>query len=219
MEALKVVIHHARRENYIDSSQMEFLFDGVKIRVPKAKRTFLDITEIKKWENVKFTPDKKHLEKDRDLFLFHIYTGYYYKDLFIFTKDQLQKDEEYGAIILGERDKNGNQTIIPLFKFPYADQILRTYASAKSEKTVFDPRFLIEEPVYNRHLKEIAGMAGITKSISNKVARHSNAQLWIRYGAEGAILSKMMGHMQEATTRNYYDVNLPVFARNHIKGC
>ena len=79
----------------------------------------------------------------------------------------------------------------------------------KSEKTVFDPKFLIEEPVYNRHLKEIADMAGISKSVSNKVARHSNAQLWIRYGAEGAILSKMMGHTQEATTKNYYDVNLP----------
>ncbi len=92
MEALKVVTHHDRRENYIDSAQMEFLFDGVKIRVPKARRTFLDITEIKKWKSVVFPDGKKHLEKDRDLFLFQIYTGYYYKDLFIFTKDQLQRN-------------------------------------------------------------------------------------------------------------------------------
>lgn len=52
-------------------------------------------------------------------------------------------------------------------------------------------------------------MAGINKPVSNKVARHTNAQLWIRYGAEGAILSKMMGHTKQETTRNYYEVNLP----------
>jgi len=209
MEAFKKVIRHARRENYIDPSQMEFLFDGIKIRVPKARRTFLDITEIKKWKNVKFPAGKEYLARDRDMFLFQIYTGYYYKDLFIFTKDQLQKDEEYGTIILGERDKNGNQTIIPLFKFPYSQNILVKYRSSKDQKTVFDLKYLIEEPTYNRNLKEIATLAGISKKVSNKVARHSNAQLWIRYGAEGAVLSKMMGHTQESTTRNYYDVNLP----------
>ncbi|MBL7709156.1 MAG: tyrosine-type recombinase/integrase [Chitinophagaceae bacterium] len=67
----------------------------------------------------------------------------------------------------------------------------------------------MEEPVYDCNLKEIAKMAGIHKNITNKVARHTNAQLWIRYGAEGAVLSKMMGHTKQETTRNYYDVNLP----------
>lgn len=209
MEAFKKVIRHARRENYIDPSQMEFLFDGVKIRVPKAKRTFLDIQEVKKWKAVKFSAEKEYLTRDRDMFLFQIYTGYYFKDLFIFTKDQLQEDEEYGYIILGERDKNGNQTIIPLFKFPYSEIILLKYGSGVDEKMVFDPKYLIEEPSYNRNLKEIAKLAGITKNITNKVARHTNAQLWIRYGAEGAILSKMMGHTKQETTKNYYDVNLP----------
>jgi hypothetical protein len=57
---------------------------------------------------VKFPAEKEYLARDKDMFLFQIYTGYYFKDLFIFTKDQLQKDEEYGYIILGERDKNGN---------------------------------------------------------------------------------------------------------------
>ena len=37
----------------------------------------------------------------------------------------------------------------------------------------------------------------------------SNAQLWIRYGAEGSVLSKMMGHAKQETTKNYYDVNIP----------
>ena len=129
--------------------------------------------------------------------------------MLIFTKDQLREDEEYGYVIVGARDKNGNQTIIPLFKFPHSTLIIRKYGSAPEKNTVFDPSYFIEEPVYNRNLKEIAKLAGIQKNISNKVARHTNAQLWIRYGAEGAILSKMMGHSREETTKHYYDVNLP----------
>lgn len=143
------------------------------------------------------------------MFLLQVYTGYYFKDLFIFTKDQLQKDEEYGHIILGARDKIGNETIIPFFKFPYAKTILSKYGPVASEKKVFDRKYLVEEPVYNRKLKEIAKLAGITKNVTNKNARHTNAQLSIRHGTEGAVLSKMMGHTQESTTKNYYDVNLP----------
>jgi hypothetical protein len=77
---------------------MEFLFDDVKIKIPKPKRTFLEPKEIKAWKEAVFEQSEKHLERDRDMFLFQIYTGYYYKDLFIFMKDQLMEDEEYGYI-------------------------------------------------------------------------------------------------------------------------
>lgn len=209
MEALKRVIRCARKDNYIDPSQMEFLFDDIKIKIPQPKRTFLETKEIKQWKSVVFSKNKKYLERDRDIFLFQIYTGYYYKDLAIFTKDQLFEDEEFGYFIIGARDKNGNQTIIPLFKFPHASTIIRKYQSLPNEKTVFSPRTLVEEPAYNRNLKEIASLAGIKKSISNKVARHTNGQLWVRYGAERPIISKMMGHTKEETTTNYFSVNLP----------
>ncbi len=176
MEAFKRVVRQARKENLFDPSQMEFLFD-IKIKVAKAKRTFLDIVELKKWRSVVFPADKAYLVRDRDIFLFQIYTGYYHKDLLHFTKNQLSEDEEYGYMIVGERDKNGNQTIIPIFKFPYAATIIQRCKSAAPDKTVFDLKHFIEEPAYNRNLKEIAQLAGITKSVSNKVARHSNAQL------------------------------------------
>jgi hypothetical protein len=78
---------------------MEFLFDSLKVRVPKAKRTFLDLAEVKKWKAVTFAENQQYLERDRDLFLFQIYTGYYFKNLLIFTKDHLQMGEEYSHII------------------------------------------------------------------------------------------------------------------------
>lgn len=209
MESFKKVIRQARKENYLDPAQMEFLFDDIKIKVPKPKRTYLEPSEIIAWKNLKFPKDQAFLERDRDLFLFQVYTGYYYKDLEIFTKDQLLLDEEYGYFIHGARDKNGNQTIIPLFKFPYAAAILKKHRAADDEQTVFKGTTFIEEQVYNRHLKDIAKLAKINKSVSNKVARRTNAQLWVRYGAERPVLSKMMGHTKEETTKNYYDINIP----------
>lgn len=209
LEALKKVIKQAARDNFVPKDQLEYLFEGLNVKVEKAKRTFLDITELRKWKGVEFTEEYLHLKRDRDLFLLQVYTGYYYGDFSVFTKDQLQKDVEYGTMIVGARDKNGNQTIIPLFKFPYADIILEKYTSSADEKLVIDPKYIIEEQVYNRHLKQIAKLAGINKNLSNKVGRHTNAQLWVRYGAERSVLSKMMGHTKEETTRNYYDVNLP----------
>jgi hypothetical protein len=95
---------------------MEFIFDCLNVRVPKAKRTFLNIVEAKRWKFVKLEPEYQYLQRDRDLFLLQVYTLYYFRDLVISTKDQLHADVGYGHIILGARDKDGNQTIIPLFK-------------------------------------------------------------------------------------------------------
>jgi hypothetical protein len=40
-------------------------------------------------------------------------------------------------------------------------------------------------------------MAGITKTILNKVGKHTNAQLWVRYRAERPFISKMLGHQNK----------------------
>ncbi len=78
--------------------------------------------------------------------------------------------------MIGARDKNGNQTIIPLFKFPYAMAIIDKYAAGKESKMIFRKDTFIQEQAYNRNLKGIANLAGINKTIFNKVGRHTNAQ-------------------------------------------
>lgn len=208
-DKLKKVIRAAQKEHFLDISQTQFLFDDVKIKVNKPKRTFLEVEEIRRWRSLQFSPQESNLERDRDLFLFQVYTGYYYNDLEGLKKDHLIKDDQYGHFILGERDKNGNDTIIPLFKFPHAEGILQKYTASPDEPYVFDPKCFIEIQAYNRNLKKVATKAGIKKALSNKVARHTNAQLWIRFGAERPIVSKMMGHAKEETTRHYYNVNIP----------
>src|SRR5665647_1414491 len=60
---LKKVIKVARRENYIDATQMEFLFADIKISTKRmTKRIYLETDEIKKWKALVFSEEKKYLE-------------------------------------------------------------------------------------------------------------------------------------------------------------
>jgi site-specific recombinase XerD len=138
-----------------------------------------------------------------------VYTGFYYNDLQILKKNQLYTDIEFGYYIIGERDKNGNPTIIPLYKFPYASKIIEKYSAQDlASPFLFKKEIFIEVQVYNRNLKILANRAGISRNLTNKTGRHTNAQMWIRFGAERPVLSKMMGHEKEQTTENYYKVSL-----------
>ena len=209
-DKFKKVVSYAEKENYIQDNQTKYLFDDIAIKVNKAKRIYLEIEEIKKLKAIKFDKEQDARERDRDLFLFQIYTGCYYNDLKSMKKSQLVKDPQYGYFILGERDKNGNDTIVPLFKFPHANYILKKYTNTDpGSEFLFSPSLFIDSHVYNKTLKRIAKAEGITKDITGKVARHTNAQLWIRYGAERPIISKMLGHKKEETTKHYFSVNIP----------
>ena len=210
-DKFKVILSHAaKKENLLDIRDLETYFEDIKITVPKKKEgQHLEIQDLQKLKKLEFEKKDYSLERDRDLFLFQVYTGYYYNDLQIIKKSQLYNDIELGYYIIGERDKNGNPTIIPLFKFPYASTIIEKYsATVPGVETLFKKDIFIEVQVYNRNLKILAKKAGITRNLTNKTGRHTNAQMWIRFGAERPVLFKMMGHEKEQTTENYYKVGL-----------
>ncbi|HEY4967057.1 MAG TPA: phage integrase SAM-like domain-containing protein [Puia sp.] len=210
-DKLKVVLMHAaKKDNLLDRQQVEYFFEEVKITVPRKKEgQHLDIKEVQDLKKLIFVEKDRSLERDRDLFLFQVYTGFYYNDLQTLKKDQLFIDSEYGQYIIGERDKNGNPTIIPLFKFPYGAEIIKKYRDFDPKRTeLFRSDCFVEVQVYNRNLKILAKRAAIVHTLSNKTGRHTNAQMWIRFGAERPVLSKMMGHEKEQTTENYYRVGL-----------
>jgi site-specific recombinase XerD len=217
--AFKKVVRLARKSHLLTKEVEGELFEDLHIAVKKAKRSFLTIEEIKVWKSFKFAIEEKHLERDRDIFLLQIYTGYYYKDMINLKKEHLVKDHEHGYMILGQRTKNDEQTMIPLFKFPEAGPLIEKYASkAITDPWVFDRKVFLAEPVYNRQLKQIARKMLIQKEVSNKVARHTNAQLWIRLGTNRPIVSRMLGHSKEETTKIYYkiDINEVIDGTNHI---
>lgn len=105
-------------------------------------------------------------------FYSRVYPGFYYNDLQILKKTQLFRDIEYGYYIIGERDKNGNPTIIPLYKFPYASTIIEKYRDNNSDnELLFRKDVFIEIQAYNRNLKLLAKRANVNRPISNKTGQ------------------------------------------------
>jgi integrase len=210
-DKFKVILTYAaKKEHLLDIREVENHFEEVKISVPRKKEgQHLEIEELQQIRKLKFIDKEPSLERDRDIFLFQVYTGLYYNDLQKLRKDQLYRDVENGYYIIGERDKNGNPTIIPLFKFAYASNIISKYRDHDPQnELLFKEEYFVEVQVYNRNLKLLAKRAGIHITLSNKTGRHTNAQMWIRFGAERSVLSKMLGHEKEQTTENYYKINL-----------
>ena len=210
-DKLKVVLMHAaKKDHLLDPAELQGYFEEVKITVPMKKEgQHLEIPELQRLRALHFEKKDSSLERDRDFFLFQVYTGFYYSDLQSLRKSQLFTDIEHGQYIISERDKNDNPAIVPLFKFPYAFEIIGRFSNNDPDSPLlFTDRVFIEIQAYNRNLKLLAKRAGISRTVSNKTARHTNAQMWIRFGADRPVLSKMMGHEKEQTTQHYYKVGV-----------
>ncbi|MEO9968132.1 MAG: site-specific integrase [Reichenbachiella sp.] len=201
-DKFKVICKEAVRRGYIEVNHNPFFFSDLKFKIEKPKRTYLEVEEIKTLINLKFTSAK--LEMHRDHFIFMTFSGLYYRDLKNLKKSDLKRKSKK-AYISGNRSKNKNPFLIPIYKFPVALQLIEKYEDPSSHlifpNTISDQKF-------NEHLKEFATMAEIDKTITNKVARHTNVQLWIGAGVERQFVSKMVGHSEEATTQHYYDMSI-----------
>jgi len=204
-----VLLHAARKDKLLDPRDVEEYFRAVPITVGKRKEgQYLELGEVRALRSLSFEPHEHSLARDRDIFLLQVYTGLYYRDLQALTKGQLFNDPEHGSYIMTERDKTRQPTIIPLFKFPHALTLLDRYANNGHGQALLRAGAFIGIQAYNRNLKIIGERLGIHRTLSNKVGRHTNAQLWIRYGVLRPVLSKMMGHQKEATTEYYYKIHL-----------
>jgi len=210
-DKFKVVLEYAaRRDGMLDTKLVETFFKEVKIAVPKKEEGLhLEIIELKAIRDVELDKQYPSQDRDRKLFLLQAYTGFYYNDLINLEKKCVRKDFEYGYYILGKREKNGNASIIPLWKFPDAIKLMKEFKDTdRRSRYWFRRDIFVDIQAYNRNLKVIGKVAGIERPISNKIARHTNIQMWIRMGAERPIVSKMVGHSVESTTENYYRIQI-----------
>ena len=57
--------------------------------------------------------------------------------------------------------------------------------------------------LYNRHLKKIGTMAGIQRTLTSYVARHSWASLAYHSNVDLSVISKALGHTSPNTTLTY----------------
>lgn len=216
--ARKKKLKGASRKKYLDKFKVmhkeaakaklikydDLLFDKLKIKVEEPRRTSLTRKEIRAIREADLA-ELPGLIQTRDEFLFMCYSGLYYSDLRSLKDEHLVKTDK-GYVIRGERSKNKNVFITPIYKFPGAIEIINKYQYSTNDEYLFPNT--ISDQKFNVKLKAIAAAAGITKNLTNKVARHSFTDIMIAEGIEEQFVSKMLGHTKTETTREYYKMNI-----------
>ena len=163
---------------------------GIKIDGGKSsKRRFLTTEEISKIKKANLpTPS---IEKVRDLFMFRIYTGLAYSDMKRFDfRNTIERNGKH--VILDQRQKTKGDYYIVLL--PTAMRILKKYSYKLPVMSLTQ---------YNMRLKIIADAAGIDKSQTSHMSRHTYATMSLNAGVSFEIIAKMMGHTDVRTTQIY----------------
>lgn len=204
------VVEWARKDSQITKVHQETIFEEITITVPKLRKDQLTVEQITEWKNHQFDAKQRVQERDRDIFLILIYTGWYYSDFKEALKTDLKKDTELRYYIDKNRFKNDNLAIIPLWVFKNAYHLMSKYICKDSKSPYLFRRDVIQEDQpFNRNLKKIAGiLCWENVRIYNKMGRIMYSQLLIRYGAERSMLPKMMGHEDEPSAAEYFEINL-----------
>jgi integrase/recombinase XerD len=184
-------------------------FDRLGVRPEESRRVALNLAEIRKIEQLEIAGDER-LSKARDWFLFQLRTGLYYADLAVLTCDHVVETEN-GPVLAAERTKNNRPFFAPVYLFPKAVDTLNQRVEEVGP-TGFLFADLMSEQYYNRCLKELGRKAGIAKRLSNRIARHSFADLLVASGIELAFVSKILGHSKTSTTEIYFEMNADHFA-------
>lgn len=139
-------------------------------------------------------PEGHNIAASRDMFIFQCYTGMAYSDALAFSLDKCRRDGDkwlYSA----KRHKTGVWFYIQVL--PKVLAIAEKYGGRLPN---------VCNEIYNRKLKELARMAGITKNLTTHVGRHTFATWALRNGVPIERVSKMLGHTKITQTQRYAKV-------------
>lgn len=130
----------------------------------------------------------------RDLFVFQMYTGLAYSDAQAFNiNDYKEIDGQWRNV--GTRIKTG---------VPYVSVLLPPVIEVLQRHKWKVPK--MSNQAYNRMLKALGVLAGITIPLHSHTARHTFATWMLRNGAKIENVSKMLGHTNITQTQRYAKV-------------
>ena len=176
----------------------------------KGFKRALDFEEIRRIINLDLT-DNQHLINTKNYFVFSFYTrGMNFADMMCLE----WKDVEANVIYYTRAKTKGNFSIAIM---PPVQKILNYYRiHGYGNKYVFPllfredytPTQLADRKhkmlgIYNKELKELAKLCGITKNVSSYVARHSFANCLKQKGVATDVISESLGHQNLGVTQAY----------------
>lgn len=176
-----------------------------KFKVPKAKirETYLELNELVAMKKLlpqfeAFSPRRMSLQ----MFLLACYTGLRISDILDLKWTHIDWENQR---INKKQIKTRDQVQINIE--PWAKVVLLEFSNSK--KNIGTDKPVFENPVtdntVNLHLKEFAKMAGINKTITCHVARHTFGTLQILAGTDVLTVSKLLGHADISMTMVYFN--------------
>lgn len=188
-KVLKIYIREAITFGHISKDNNPY--DGFKVKRDRSvKHAFLTQEELNKWCKVKLP--SKLAEKARDLFIFCCYTGLSYADLSNFDTSLIFENNG-GLRYVNDRVKSEETFHITILK--PAKKILDKYNWQLPK---------MDAHVYNRYLKDIALLCGITKTITSHCGRCTFASTVLLANGFGLkTIANAMGHTNTRQTEEY----------------
>jgi len=205
-------VHRAASQNYTNKvvqSVKQFLKWCVKHKhakknpladyslkfAPPATPLFISKPELDLLATYPFVSEA--LRKVADVFLFQCYTGLAYADLKRFNAKQDTQIRGGRCCIIMTRQKTahstGQEAIIPVLN--RTEALLARYGETLPVPT---------NQVYNRMLKEVASIVGMSQKITSHVGRKTAGRLWLDEGVSMPAVSKALGHKNVAMTERIY---------------
>lgn len=146
-----------------------------------------------------------HFGNTRDVFIFCVYTGLAFIDVYNLRPEHVSEDSNGNLWIVKPREKTNNLCNIPLLSIP--KQILEKY---KDNPYCMDKGTLLPVPCnqkMNSYLKEIADLCCIKKNLTTHTARHSFASvIALANNVSLPNVAKMLGHSSTRMTQHYAKV-------------
>lgn len=193
---LKKIVGIAQRYGWLRSNP----FANFKTTLRDVKKEPLSKLELESIKAIVF--DIPRLAVIRDIFLFSCFTGLAYIDAKQLKQEHIVLMEDGEAWIDTCRQKTDTATRLPLL--PEALQIVEKY---RTDERCIGSGHVLPVPSnqkVNAYLKEIGDLAGIKKTLTFHIARHTFATtVTLANGVPMESVSKMLGHKSIKQTQHY----------------
>jgi integrase len=201
-QRLSRVVKYAMKRRMLDV----FPFIDYSIRLPKKKVEYLTKEEVARIETADFGVDR--LNKVADFFVFSIYSGLAYTEIFNLSKEHLVRGVDNELWINMYRQKTKKPYSVPLL--PKAISIIDKYKDDPyCQKTgkIFP---LPTNQKMNAYLKEIQEICKIKTKLTVHLARKTYAcTILLLNGVSIQVLSECLGHANTRVTIDAYSSVLP----------
>lgn len=196
IQRLKKIMNYAIRHGYIKTNPLA----TYTLEFERVHKEALTLQEINKLMNLQL--HRPVLQQVRDVFLLQCFTGLSYGDVRNLKMEHISKGDNGGWWIRMKRQKTNVSFSIPLLE--PALVLLNSYIPPTDPINPIMP--VLSNQKMNDNLKVLQELAGIQKTLTTHLARHSFATIALNNDVPLVSVSSMLGHTKLATTQIYAKV-------------